>query len=262
MPFHHSEPLRYYSFSILDPQPVHQGIFTRQGGVSPQPWASLNTGGLNGDEREHVVENRRRIFSEFQLPVESIFDVWQVHSADVVTAVAPRPLDEPHQKADAILTNRPGITLFMRFGDCVPVYFYDPKKCVIGLAHAGWPGTVAKVVEKTVAALWKNFRSDPADILAGIGPSICMDHYEIKEDVIVKVRASLGRDADQVLAAKSERTYLDLWQSNRLQLLHAGVASEHIEMSRICTAENPADWYSHRAEHGKTGRFGALLALK
>jgi polyphenol oxidase len=262
MPFHQANQLRYFSFSHLRAASLHQGIFTRQGGASPAPWDSLNTGGLNGDERVNVVENRRRIFAEFGLAVETIFDVWQVHSSDVVVANAPRPLDEPHQKADAILTNCQGVSLFMRFGDCVPVFFFDPRQNVIGLAHAGWPGTVGKIVQKTVSAMEAQYQCRPGDILAGIGPSICAHHYEVKEDVYLQVQECMGAEAERVLLYKDGKTFLDLWETNQIQLLQAGLRREHIEISGICTAENPSDWFSHRGEHGKTGRFGALLALK
>ncbi len=262
MSFHQPNLLRYYSFDLFDSGSLLHGIFTRHGGVSPAPWSSLNTGGLSGDRRENVVENRRRIFSEFHLPVESIFDVWQVHSADVIATDRPRPLDEPHQKADAIMTDRPGITLFMRFGDCVPILFHDPIRKVIAIAHAGWPGTVAKIVQKTVSELSAHYHCDPQNILAGIGPSICVDHYEVKQDVIEQVQSCMGGDAKDVLVRKEGRTCLDLWRMNQVQLLQAGLSEDHIAVSGVCTAENLADWYSHRGEHGKTGRFGALLALK
>ena len=129
---------------------VKQAFFTRHGGVSPAPWASLNQGGLSGDARANVVENRRRIFEHFGRPVESIFDVWQVHSGRVVCSDSPRPLQEPHQKADAILTDRSDVTLMMRFADCVPILFYDPIRRVVGIAHAGWQGTLVKIAGEVV----------------------------------------------------------------------------------------------------------------
>ena len=262
MSFHQSDQLRYYSFDLFDSESLFQGIFTRRGGISSAPWTSLNTGGMSGDSLENVIENRRRIFSEFHLPVESIFDVWQVHSSEVIATDAPRPLDESHKKADAIVTNRQNITLFMRFGDCVPVFFYDPTQKVIAITHAGWLGTVAKIVQKTVECMRGQYHCDPRNILAGIGPSICAEHYEIKQDVIAKVQSSMGAEADDVLIDRGGKTYLDLWRANQIQLLLAGLSDDHIQVSGLCTAGNISDWYSHRGEHGKTGRFGALLALK
>jgi len=262
MPFIQSKGLRYYSFELLEGELVWQGVFTRQGGVSPAPWGSLNTGGLSGDKRENVVENRRRIFSVFNRPVESIYDVWQVHSADVKIADAPRPLDQPHEKADAIVTNRADVTLFMRFGDCVPILLYDPMQRVVALAHAGWLGTVGNVVGETVNQMQARFGCKPADVLAGIGPSICPDHYEVGADVVARVQSVFGAEASAVLIERDGKTWFDLWQANALLLSWAGLHSHHIQISGVCTAGNLDDWYSHRGEYGKTGRFGALLALK
>jgi YfiH family protein len=192
MAFISVDGLRYYSFDLFEDLQVCQGVFTRRGGVSPAPWVSLNTGGLSGDLQENVIENRRRLFSAFNRPVESIFDVWQVHSADVKISDRPRPLDQPHEKADAIITDRPEVTLFMRFGDCVPILFYDPLRRVTAMAHAGWQGTVANVGRATVYLMMSRFGCNPANILAGIGPSICLEHYEVGSDVITRAQSVFG----------------------------------------------------------------------
>lgn len=259
MPFHHRAGLRYYTFSLLDDQPVLHGVFTRLGGVSPQPWESLNQGGTVGDERPRVVENRRRVFDVMGLPVESIYDAWQVHGTHVICADQPRPLDQPHAKADAILTDRPGISLFMRFADCVPVVLFDPRKRVVGLVHAGWRGTVDRAAGVAVEQMRAQYGSQPENVLACVGPSICAAHYEVGEEVQSAARAAFGAQADHLLLAGNGRPHLDLWAANRLALEEAGV--RHIEVAGICTACNTADWFSHRAEHGKTGRFGAIIAL-
>lgn len=258
MPFTETNGLRYFTFSSFDRAGIKHGIFSRRGGVSHAPWNSLNTGGLSGDERANVIENRRRIFESVALPVESIFDVWQVHSSTVVVAERPRPTDFPHQKADAIITNKKGLTLFMRFGDCVPILLLDTVKRVIGIAHAGWQGTVKSIGEKTVKAMQLQFGSDPKDIVAGIGPSIGPDHYQIGLDVAKKILDEYGHD-DHLIDSRGEKLYLNLWETNRASLRRAGVSQ--IEISGICTACNTDDWFSHRAEHGRTGRFSALISL-
>jgi polyphenol oxidase len=262
MAFIERDSLKYYTFEVFEGAGLAHGVFTRRGGVSPAPWALLNTGGMSGDARENVVENRRRIFASFNRPVESIFDVWQVHSAEVVATDAPRPLAQPHQKADAIITDRPDITLFMRFGDCVPILLFDPLRRVIAIAHAGWQGTVTKIVQASVKTMNARYHSQPEDILAGIGPSICVDHYEFGGEGLERARQAFGAEADEVLIQKNGKMYFDLWQANRRLLLQAGLMLDHIQVSGICTAEHTPDWYSHRAESGKTGRFGALLALQ
>jgi YfiH family protein len=253
--------LQYVTFDRFDSDGLIHGLFTRHGGVSPAPWATLNLGGLQGDPRENVIENRHRIFSAMGRAVESIFDAWQVHGTDVLCADSPRPLDQPHQKADAILTDRPDITLFMRFADCVPVYLYDPVRRVIGLVHAGWRGTVDRAAAAAVARMQTRYGSDPANIIAGIGPSICVDHYEIGKDpqVVEQVRTGFSDRAADVLVRRNGSVHFHLWQANQIVLEECGV--RQIEQSQICTYCENSDWFSHRAEHGKTGRYGALLAL-
>ncbi|MEA4905971.1 MAG: peptidoglycan editing factor PgeF [Chloroflexi bacterium] len=260
MPFHESNSLRYFSFESFEPQKLTQGIFTRHGGVSPEPWGTLNQGGSIGDPRENVIENRRRVFAVMGRKVESIFDVWQVHGNTVVCTDQPRELDGLHQKADAILTDRAEITLFMRFADCVPIFLYDPARKVIGIVHAGWQGTVKKVVHSAIDSMVECYQSNPADVLAGIGPSIGQEHYPVGEEVVQKIQEAFGADAGDLLELQGGQHHLDLWAANRLLLEQSGV--RQIEVAGICTACNTRDWYSYRAEKGKTGRFGAILALQ
>jgi len=258
MPFSHQNGLRFYTFEIF-PENIAQAVFTRHGGVSPPPWHSLNVGGSIGDEIVHVRENRIRSFQALGRAPESVHDVWQVHSADVVCAEAPRPLDTPYQKADILLTDNPQVTLYMRFADCTPVLLYDPKKKVTGIVHSGWLGTVRGAARAAVDAMQTRYASNPADILAAIGPAIGPDHYEIGPDVIVQVKEAFGPDAASLLPAHGESVHFDLWRANQLLLQEAGV--KQIELAGICTACHTDDWFSHRGEQGKTGRFGALIAL-
>ena len=251
--------LEFAQFESFPEKSVSHGFFTRKGGVSPIPWNSLNLGGTVGDSRENVVENRKRIFSCLNRPVESLFDVWQVHSADVICADEPRPLDQAPIQADAIITASPDVTLFMRFADCVPIVLFDPIKRVIGLVHSGWVGTVKKISAAAIKKMETEYQCRPENILAGIGPSIGPDHYEIGADVVEKVSETFGPDAKEVLINRDERKFLDLWTLNQLILTQAGVKS--IELARISTAGDLDRWYSHRWEHGKTGRFAALITL-
>ncbi len=169
------------------------------------------------------------------------------------------PQDEPHLQADVILTNVPGITLLMRFADCVPVLLHDPIRKVIGIAHAGWMGTVRGTIRFAVEAMQSRFGSNPGEILAGIGPSIGPDHYEIGPDVKAQVRQAFGQKASSLLRERQGDIYFDLWAANRLALEKSGV--NKIEVAGLCTACHTEDWYSHRAERGRTGRFGAIIAL-
>lgn len=259
MPFCQVGPVRFYQFESLQEAGILHGIFTRRGGVSPAPWDELNVGGTVGDDPLRVSINRRRIFEALGLPLDSLYDVWQVHGSEVVITDGPRLPHVGHQQADAILTTQPGVTLFMRFADCVPILLYDPIKRVIGLAHAGWQGTVKGTAGKVVRKMSVVFGSQPSDILAAIGPSIAAHHYQVGPDVAEQAEQAFGKDAKEILFPCQGGLQFDLWEANRLILERSGV--RQIEISGICTACHPEDWFSHRREKGRTGRFGVLISL-
>jgi hypothetical protein len=258
---HCNHTVEYLTFESLDEAGVLHGVFTRRGGVSPPPWDSLNLGGMLGDDSQRVTQNQQRMLAGIGLAQDSVYDAWQVHGNAVAHARCPRPLDEPHQKADAIISDTAGLTLLMRFADCVPILLYDPRRKAAGLVHAGWQGTVHRTVCAAVAAMQAAFDSRPADLLAAIGPSIGPDHYEVGGEVIAAMQQTFGERSDELLrpASESGKAFLDLWRANRILLEQAGV--RQVETAGICTACHTQDWYSHRREAGKTGRFGALIAL-
>jgi len=261
MGFHTVAGVRYLTFDIFPPEVVH-AVFTRHGGLSPEPWHSLNVGGTVGDEPSRVRENRFRAFRAVGRDPDSLFDVWQVHSADVVLATAPHPRrnNPPEFQADVIITDHPAVTLFMRFADCTPILLYDPQKRAVGIVHAGWLGTVRRAAGEAVKSMQAAFGSRPSDILAAIGPSIGPDHYEVGPDVEEYVRAAFGKEAASLLHRHyGPKAHFDLWQANRLTLQQAGV--EQVEIAGLCTFCHSDDWFSHRGQKGKTGRFGALIAL-
>ncbi len=262
MPFETRQGVRFFQFAAFPQERVCHAVFTRQGGVSPAPWHSLNVGGTVGDDIARVRANRVRAFNAVGRDPASLHDVWQVHGADVVVADAPRPLESPYTKADILLTQNPQVTLFMRFADCVPLLFYDPVQGAVGIAHSGWQGTVKGVARETVRAMAQYFGSQPQHLVAAIGPSIGPDHYEVGADVVKAARQAFGEKSQDVLRLNRQtgRYHFDLWTANRIWLEEAGVAQIHL--AGLCTACHTDDWYSHRAEHGQTGRFGALIALK
>ena len=259
MAFLEKNGLRYFQFESFSDSITH-AVFTRQGGVSPVPWKSLNMGGSVGDAPANVRENRTRVFTALGRDPESVFDLWQVHGTQAFFASNPRQLDAPQDKGDLIFTDNPDVTLFMRFADCTPLLFHDPVLGVVGIAHAGWQGTVKGVATVAINTMCEHYGSKPENIQAAIGPSIGVDHYEVGDNVIQQVHESFGDDAEKLLPKVGERRHFDMWAANRIQLEKAGVSQ--IETAGICTACHLEDWYSHRAEKGKTGRFGALIALK
>ncbi len=259
MPFRETEGLRFFQFeSLADPNLDH-AILTRHGGVSPAPWHSLNYGRTVGDDDARVTENIARGLGATGQALDQAFDVWQVHSATVIRTDQPN-LAGGHPKADAIITDRPDVTLMMRFADCVPIMIYDPHRRAAGVAHAGWLGTLRGVATELAQSLQKEYGCRPEDLVAGIGPSIGPDHYPVGKDVVVQFEESIGDSARDHLHSIGGAVHLDLWSANEAQLRSAGVRS--IEISEICTACNLQDWYSHRGENGNTGRFGAHLAIR
>jgi len=229
----------------------------RYGGVSPHPWQSLNHATSVGDSRENIVENRKRSLKALELEFNSVFDVWQVHGDKVVVADSPRPIDQPHQKADAILTKNQEITLLMLFADCVPIFLVDPIRQVFSIAHAGWKGTLNNVAGKAAKRMIKEFHSSPEQVEAYIGPCICQDHYQVGQEVVEALDEKMPNA--RVLDSRESGYYLDLPKANQINLQKMGV--KKIFSSGICTSCNNADWFSHRAENGKTGRYAAILAV-
>jgi YfiH family protein len=260
MTFFTHDQIKYYTFPSFEGLAVNHAVFTRLGGVSPAPYHSLNVGGTVGDDPAFVAENRARSFTALGREITSMHDVWQVHSSDVVFADAPRAAQTPHVQADILLTDNPQVTLYMRFADCVPILLFDPVKRVTGLAHAGWVGTVKKVAAVAIDAMVSHYHSNPADVLAGIGPSICVDHYPVGFEVVDRAKQAFGGQTKKLFTDQENQPHFNLWKANQITLEQAGV--EQIEVSGLCTACHPVDWFSHRGENGKTGRFGAMINLR
>lgn len=259
MPFRQLGELRFLEFGSLSSPQLTHGIFTRIGGLSPAPWQSLNLGSTVGDSTENVRGNRARLLRAVDRPERSLHEVWQTHSSDVVVVTEPRG-GAPLVQADAMITCSRNVTLLMRFADCVPILLFDPEIPAVGLAHAGWLGTVRKTAGQAVQAMAAHWGCRPGAIRAALGPAIGVDHYAIGADVEQQFRSVFGAETDRHLTRHNGALHLDLLSANRALLEAEGV--EEIEVAGLCTACNLADWYSHRAEAGRTGRFGAIVALR
>jgi YfiH family protein len=255
-----SGPVYYQFEQWLDAPGLTHGVFTRQGGVSGGPWGTLNVGGTVGDEPANVQRNARLIYETLEVDATRVCTVWQVHSADTVIASGPTPGRRWLARADGLVTDRPGVSLTMRFADCVPILFYDASHQALGIAHAGWRGTVSQVAASTLRTMQTAYGTDPAQVQAGIGPSIGPDQYQVGPEVVAAIEKAFGDAEGLIRYAQDGSAYLNLWEANRLTLERAGV--RRIEVAGLCTASNTAEFYSHRAERGKTGRFCALIALK
>lgn len=256
---HNQGGVRYYTFETFPEKQVMGACFTRLGGISPAPYDSLNVGRSVGDKKTNVVENRKKLFDAISKPVESMYDAWQIHSTDYVVAREPRDLNTEQKKVDILLTQNSSVSLMMRFADCVPIFLYAPKQHAIGLAHAGWMGSIKKIASKAINAMEKEFGCISDEILAAIGPSIGPDHYEVGEEVIEELRTNFPKNNREFLKQNGSSQFLDLWKLNASILKDAGV--RQIELANICTACDLVEWYSHRKEKGNTGRFGTIFSL-
>ena len=259
--------LTYPAFEKLEG--IIHGFSTRLGGVSRGIYSSMNLSFTRGDEEEAVKENYRRIAQAIGFRTEDIVTSDQTHTANVrkvTEADRGKGITVPrdYQDVDGMVTNVPGLVLTTFYADCVPLYFADPVKRVIGLSHSGWRGTVAKIGKVTVEKMKEEYGCHPEDILAAIGPSICQDCYEVSEDVIEEFKTAFAGEYQERLYYKKKngKYQLNLWETNRLIFLEAGIPEANISMPGICTCCNPEFLFSHRASHGKRGNLAAFLGLK
>ena len=232
-------------------------VLTRIGGVSQGSYATLNLGHTVGDDLAAVEENHRRALGVLGLEPGQVVSPYQVHGARV-GVVERAHLGTVQPATDALVTSVPAVPLLMRFADCAPVLFLDPVRRVVGIAHAGWRSVVAGVVEVTVRTMTERLGCDPADLWAGIGPTIGPCCYEVGPEIAVAVEAACPPGAG-VVRDGDGRPHLDLPAAVQAQLRAAGV--EQIEDAGLCTACHVDEFFSHRAEHGRTGRFGIVMGL-
>lgn len=260
----------FLSFSLLEQCGlVKQGFSTRMGGVSEGDCFSMNLGFSRGDKEENVRENYRRMAAALEIPMERMVLSKQTHTTNVRVVTEAdagngiiRSL--PYTDVDGLVTDVRNLPLVTFYADCVPLYFVDTEKQVIGLSHSGWRGTVNRMGEKTLRVMEKAFGSRPENILACIGPSICKDCYEVSLDVAEEFRRAFGELADLYLLEEKPggKFQLDLWEANRRILLGAGILPEHLAVTDICTCCNPDLLFSHRASKGRRGNLAAFLCLK
>ena len=248
---------------------VRHGFSTRLGGVSEGCWASLNLSFDRGDSPEAVMENFRRIGSELGVRCEDMVLSQQTHTTNVRVVTGEDrgkgiTRERDHKHVDGLITQEPGICLVTSYADCVPLYFVDPVKKAIGLSHSGWRGTVGRIGQKTIEMMSECFGSDPADVLAAIGPSVCKDCYEVSGDVIEKFREAFDEKLWPELFYEKEngKYQLDLWKANEFIFLESGILPEHMAVTNLCTHCNSRILYSHRAMGDRRGNLCAFLALK
>jgi YfiH family protein len=294
---HGDGDLRYFTYDSFEEQTgVVNIVSTRLGGVSPAPYATLNLGFAAGDRVEAVLENRAILCRANGVDPRSLTTAKQVHETRVAVITdaergrGAQSYETGIPMTDAMITNVPGIPLMILVADCVAVSFFDPVRRAVGVAHASWRGTLGRIAEKTAAAMRDAFGSNPADLCAGIGPSIGPCCYEVRSDVIDpfyeefpdeartffsavrepgaaraggeagRQRGAEGQLGKRAPSSVRQSTHLDLWAANHTQLRRAGIAEHNIETANLCTACRTELFYSYRKEK-KTGRFGGLIML-
>lgn len=248
---------------------VTHAFSTRMGGVSEGPYATMNFSFTLGDDPDAVKENYRRMAEALQVDLNRLVVTWQTHTTNV-RMVSPEDFgkgilrDRDYRDVDGLITNIPGVTLVTFFADCVPLYFLDKKNRAIGLSHSGWRGTVNRMGNETLLRMKEAFGTDPADVIACVGPSICQDCYEVGPEVIEQFQDAFDKKHHEILFYEKPngKYQLNLWAANRIVLEEAGVPADQISITDICTYCNPERLFSHRRTASKRGNLCAFLTLK
>jgi YfiH family protein len=270
-----------------------QAFSTRPGGVSRAYGGNTLNLGFTPQDSRQAVERNRQLFLK-QLHARNGRQLWplvslrQIHS-DLIRRVDGAPengVREAPWAGDGLVTDTPGLVISVQTADCLPVLLADPRRRAVGVFHAGWRGTVRRIVEKGVGEMRKEFGTDPRNLLAAIGPAIQQCCYEVGEEVRTKFEAQFAygaslfrevKDSDPVrekypllfLTARAPghselptKLFLDLVEANRRQLLDAGVRARNIDATAPCTACHPDLLFSFRAAKGVTGRLMAAIGIK
>ncbi len=236
---------------------VH-AVFTRLGGVSQGPFATLNVSHAVEDEPEAVAENLRRVYASLSLGAGQVVTTRQVHG-NRVAVVSGSDAGSILANTDGLATATPGLALLLRFADCQSILLYDPEHHALGLAHAGWRGVALGIARRLVEAMQEAFDSRPSALLAGLGPAIGPCCYTVGHEVAAAMGYALPHWRQAMRPEGEDGWQLDLAAANAQLLGAAGVMQ--IEQSGICTACRNDEFFSHRADGGRTGRFAVVAYL-
>ena len=267
----HQGLVPYFSFRNLDRIPwIRNAFSTRLGGVSEGIYGSMNLNFTRGDDEEKVRRNYELFGKATGLRTENMVMAKQTHTTNVLRVneshmgmgiVRERNFDD----IDGLITDCPGVVLVTAYADCVPLYFVDTVHKAIGLSHSGWRGTVNNMAGVTVNKMEKEFGTNPADLVAFVGPSICVNCYEVGADVADEfAKAYKSEVFDGILSIKDEKNMKfrrSLHEANRKNLLNAGLAPDNIMVTDVCTCCNPEILYSHRASRGLRGGLCGFLQI-
>ena len=245
---------------------VAHGFASRLGGVSRGDFASLNLGISRDDSRANVRENYARFCAAVGTDRNSLVMTHQVHSDDVRTAarsdVLADLLDPIPYETDGLVTDEPCLCLTIYYADCIPVLLYDPKRRAIGAVHSGWRGTSLCIVPKAIGKMARLYGTDPADVLAAVGPGIGPCCFETHDDVPAAMIGQLGSEAEPFCRPNGRGKFnVDLKGILRREMIRAGVLPDHIETLELCTGCHPELYWSHRKLGDRRGNQAAMIQL-
>jgi hypothetical protein len=236
---------------------IDNHIFYRFSNLKSEHWITSKPFDMH---KERGLNNRKRIVELLKLDQEIVFPDQQ-HTGTVLL-VDERGVHKSFSKCDALITSHRNIPIGVVTADCVPILIEDRKQNVVAAIHAGWRGTVQRIVGNTIRRMLDQFGSDPEDIFAGIGPSISPEVYEVGEDVYTTFLQK-GFD-NQLIFRESQVTgkyFLDLWKANQMQMLENDVPECNVEISKMCTFTQNEILYSARRDTIITGRLAAIIKL-
>lgn len=208
--------------------------------------------------REEVQHNRRLLATAMGVDEAHLYFPSQVHKTRIVNVTRNTSKDEL-METDALITSEKGICIAVMSADCVPILLYDTKNNVAGAVHSGWRGTVARILEKTLQEMKRRFGTEGKDLVAGIGPSVSQESYEVGEEVVSSVTEAFGKENRLMIPHAGNKARLDLWEANRILLREFGVDDSRIETSDLCTVKHNQHFFS--ARKGDAGRFAAGIVL-
>ena len=241
---------------------------TKVGGVSEVPYKSLNLGLHVNDKINNVLENRKRVSHLLNDNYENLVAAKQCHNDNIKVITTKDKgkgavdYDSALDNIDGLITNQKDIVLTSYYADCTPIFLLDPVNEVVGLAHAGWKGTVKRIAPKTVLEMKEVYNTNPAEVLVGIGPAIGQCCYQVDSKVIKALADNFSNWNACVKEEMDDKWRLDLSKANELQLKEIGVRDDNIINSNLCTSCQSELFFSYRREGGETGRMASLIKLK
>ena len=266
---------QYANLLLFDLLNQEEGIVhfstTRVGGVSSGSFASLNTGNFSDDSPLNIHENRQRIARMLYTPVENFIIPHQTHGNRVLTVDADflclhqTEAVEALYGVDAVVTNQQGVFLCVTTADCVPILLYDKGQGAIAAIHAGWKGTVGRIVENCLREMERQYGTSAGDLIVGMGPAISQQHYEVGDELVEAFREEGFDLSDRAVSYRESCTgkwHIDLTEINRRELIRLGVPESQVEISGLCTFENRELFFSARRQTIHSGRMLTGIKLE